>query len=163
MHQQTLQRRRQQRSMHRKAQQQVHSSKDTLISRGSEDEQSAMLQSSPLAPATQQTAVRTEQDSLQITFTSREVSDRRQGDITQESARLEVTGSRQIPQVTLRATGINTTGGNTPASEPRRTSKRRLADLEADRAATEITDLVEQEGYHLTRYKHRSPASGQGT
>ena len=149
VHQQTLQRRRQQRSRHGKALQQILSSKDTLISRGSEDEQSAMQQSSPLAPATQQTAVRTEQDTLRITITSREVSDGRQGDIIQEPARLEVTGSRQTPPVPLRATGINTTGGNTHASEPRRTSKRRLADLEVDRAATEITDLVEQEGRGL--------------
>ena len=122
-----------------------------------------MQQSSPLAPATQQTAVRTEQDALRITITSREVSDGRQGDIIEEPARLEVTGSRQTPQVTLRATGITITGSNTHASEPRRTSKRMLADLEADRAATEITNLVEQEGHHLTRYKHRPPASGQGT
>ena len=112
-----------------------------------------MQQSSPSAPDFQQTAVHTEQDTLRITITSREVSDGRQGDIIKEPARLEVTGSRQIPQVTLRATGINTTGGNTHASEPRRTSKRRPADLEADRAATEITDLVEQEGHHLIRHK----------
>ena len=116
-----------------------------------------------MAPVTQQTAVCTEQDTLRITIASREVPDGRQGDIIQEPARLEVTGSRQTPPVPLRATGINTTGGNTHASEPRRTSKRRLADLEADRAATEITDLVEQEGHHLTRYKHRPLASGQGT
>ena len=153
VHQQILQRRHQHRSMHGKAQQQVHSSKDTLISRGSEDEQSAMQHSSPMAPATQQTAVRTAQDTLRKTITSREVSDGRPGVIIQESARLAVTGSRQTLTVPLQATVINTTGGNTHASDPRRTSKRWLADMEADRAATEITDLVEQEGHHLIRYK----------
>ena len=81
--------------MHRMAQQQVHSSKDTLISRGGEDEHSVMQQSSPSAPATQQTAVRTEQDTSRTTITSREVSDGRQRDIIKEPARLEVTGSRQ--------------------------------------------------------------------
>ena len=103
-----------------------------------------MQQSSPSAPATQQTAVRTEQGTLRITITSKEVSDGQQGDIIKEPARLEVTGSRQIPQVTLRAMGIDTTGGNTHASEPRRTNKRMLVDLEADRAVTEITNFVEQ-------------------
>ena len=37
-----------------------------------------------------------------------------------------------------------------------------LADLEADRAAPKITDLVEQEDHHLTSHKQRLPDSWQG-
>ena len=149
MHQQTLQRRRQQRSMTREAQQQDHPSKDTPISRGREDKHSTMQQSSPSALATQQTDVRTEQNTSRNTITSQAVSDSRHEDIITEPARLAATGNRPIPQVPPRATGLNTTGGNILAFAPRHTSKRILADLEVDRAATEITNLVEQEGYQL--------------
>jgi hypothetical protein len=97
------------------------------------------------------------------TSTSQAVSDARQRDIIKKPARLEVTGNRPLLQVPPRATGLNTTGGNTNASAPRRTSKRILADLEADRAATEITDLVEQEGHHIIGSKRRLPNSEQKT
>jgi hypothetical protein len=68
VHQQNLQRRRQQRSMARKAQQQDHPSKGTLFSRSSGDEQSA-IQHSPLsALAPPQTDVPTEQNAMVSIF-----------------------------------------------------------------------------------------------
>ena len=58
--------------------------------------------------------------------------------------------------------GPHLTGGNTIEAAPRRPSKRILTDLEADKAATEITDLVEQEGHHIIGSKRRLSNSEQG-
>ena len=78
------------------------------------------------------------------------------------SVNLAVKDKWPILQVSSWATGPHLTGGNTIEAAPRRPSKRILTDLEADKAATEITDLVEQEGHHIIDSKRRLSNSEQG-
>ena len=162
VHHQNLERRRQQRLMAKQAKQQEHTSNGTSFSRSIGNEHSASRHSPTLATVPKQTDVCTEQTTLMNIGTPQVDSGARQGDIAKESVNLAVKDKWPIPQVSSRAMGPHLTGGNTIEAAPRRHSKRILTDLEADKAATEITDLVEQEGHHSAVSKRRLLNSEQG-